>query len=62
MGQGLGSYFGIGFWIISFHHADGKDVGSVRATKAAKTDAAYRNMIRMKLKKVKSKSSKPQFC
>lgn len=62
MGQGLGPYFGIGFWIISFHHVDRKDVWSVRATKAAKTSAAYRNMIRIKLKKVKPKASKPQFC
>lgn len=39
-----------------------KDVWSVRATKPAKTAAAYRNMIRIKLKKVKPKASNPQSC
>lgn len=62
MGQGLGLYFGIGFWIICLHHVERKDVWSARATKPATTAAAYRNMIRIKLKKVKPKASKPQLC
>lgn len=59
MGQGLGLYFGIGFWIICLHHVERKDVWSARATKPATTAAAYRNMTRIKLKKVNPKHQSP---